>query len=507
MNLVNYLATMKRYLFFSAILFFSTLLPYALSAQKTFDFNPGCQLAYQQIIQLRLKAGQELIDADKKANPNNLIPYFLENYIDFFILFFNEDPAEYKSRKDELEKRLALMSQGPEDSPFYLFTKSIIHFQWAAVKIKFGYSWDAGWEFRRSFIQSRENGQAFPSFKPDAMLHGAMQVVAGTIPDGYRWLGNLLNIKGTIKDGMRELEQFIGYSDPWARLFHDEAIFYWLYLKHYIENKKEEALGYISKNKLDVKNNLLFTFLAANLAVNNQQSAYARGILLQKSNSPEYFDTPVWDLEMGWAAMNHLDSDAVVYLERFSRRFKGKFYLKEVLQKISWYYYLRDDEQKAEEYRQAVIERGNTETEADKLALKDAKSGLWPNKLLLKTRLLNDGGYHQDALQLLEGKSSGDFLLPEEKTEYYYRLARIYDDLGRKEEAIPAYLSTIRLGEKQREYFAARAALQLGYIYEKRQDTSQAIGYFQKCLSMKDHDYKNSLDQKAKAGMARCKAE
>ena len=100
-----------------------------------------------------------------------------------------------------------------------------------------------------------------------------------------------------------------------------------------------------------------------------------------------------------------------------------------------------------------------------------------------------------------------DFLLPEQKTEYYYRLARIYDDLGRKEEAIAAYLTTIRLGEKQREYFAAKAALQLGYIYEKRQDPSQAIGYFQKCVAIKDHDYKNSLDQKAKAGMARCKGE
>jgi hypothetical protein len=498
---------MKRYLFFSAILGLFALLPISLLAQKSFDFNPRCQLAYQQIIQLKLKAGQDLIDQEKKANPDNLIPYFLENYIDFFILFFNEDPADYKSRKDGLEKRLALMNGGPENSPFYLFTKSIIRFQWAAVKIKFGYSWDAGWEFRRSFLESKENVQAFPSFSPEAMLHGAMLVVAGTIPDGYRWLASLLNIKGTIRGGMKELEQFIGKKENWATLFHDEAVFYWLYLKYYIQNQKEEALAYISDNKLDVKDNLLFTFLAANLAVNNQRSAYARGILLEKNNSPEYFDTPVWDLEMGWAAMNHLDADAVVYLERFSRRFKGKFYLKEVLQKISWYYYLKGDEQRADEYRHAVIERGNTVTEADKLALKEAKTGLWPDKLLLRARLLNDGGYHLEALQWLNGKSSNDFSMPAEKTEYNYRLARIYDDMGKRDQAIAAYLSTIRLGEQQKEYFAARAALQLGYLYEKSLDTVQAIGYFQKCLAMKDHDYKNSLDQKAKAGIARCKGD
>jgi tetratricopeptide (TPR) repeat protein len=58
-----------------------------------------------------------------------------------------------------------------------------------------------------------------------------------------------------------------------------------------------------------------------------------------------------------------------------------------------------------------------------------------------------------------------------------------------------------------REYYAARAALQAGYIYERRGDCSKAIAFFQQCLAMKDHDYKNSLDQRAKAGIARCKGE
>ena len=34
-----------------------------------------------------------------------------------------------------------------------------------------------------------------------------------------------------------------------------------------------------------------------------------------------------------------------------------------------------------------------------------------------------------------------------------------------------------------------------------------AIAYFQRCLDMKEQDYKNSLDQKAKAGIERCKGE
>jgi hypothetical protein len=65
----------------------------------------------------------------------------------------------------------------------------------------------------------------------------------------------------------------------------------------------------------------------------------------------------------------------------------------------------------------------------------------------------------------------------------------------------------LKTGQQLREYYAARAALQIGYIYEQRGDKMRAISFFEKCLSLKDHDYKNSLDQRAKAGLARCKGE
>src|SRR5580700_5455320 len=109
-------------------------LPRNIEAQKVFDFNDQCQRAYKEIIMLRLESGERILAGEKLQHPNNLIPYFLENYIDFFILFFNEDPAEFSARQDKLTERIQLMDKGPESSPFFLFTKSVIHFQWAAVK-------------------------------------------------------------------------------------------------------------------------------------------------------------------------------------------------------------------------------------------------------------------------------------------------------------------------------------------------------------------------------------
>ena len=151
-----------------------------------------------------------------------------------------------------------------------------------------------------------------------------------------------------------------------------------------------------------------------------------------------------------------------------------------------------------------VLKKGNSETDADKQANKDAKANKWPNALLLRARLLNDGGYNAQALALLENKTAKDFAKVEEQLEFTYRLARIYDDMENNDAAIKNYLSAISIGVNMTEYYASRAALQIGMIYEKQGNRQLAIEYYKKCLNMDDHDYKDSIDQKAKAGIARC---
>jgi tetratricopeptide (TPR) repeat protein len=179
--------------------------------------------------------------------------------------------------------------------------------------------------------------------------------------------------------------------------------------------------------------------------------------------------------------------------------------VKDALLKLSWHYYLQGDQQKATYYRAQILKQGNTDTDADKLAQKEGKSTQWPNRLLLQARMLSDGGYHREALRLLHGHKTTDFSLPQEQLEFVYRAGRVYDDLGIDNDAINFYKQAIALGENRTEYFAARAALHIGFIYEERKDKVGAVAWFEKCLGMKDHDFKNSLDQRAKAGIARCK--
>ena len=420
-------------------------------------------------------------------------------------MFFNEDADEYAIRKPKIEERIKLLEQGPQNSPFYRYCLSMVYVQKSFIEIKFAENWRASWDARKAFLLIKENKRLFQTFTPNDLLYGGMQAIISTIPSGYSFFANLIGLNGSLSDGLTLLKNFAYSNDPYAKLFNNESAFIYCYVSYHIGNKKTEALKFIQDKKLDVVNNYLLCYMAANLAVVDKHLDLAKSIILNKNKSPEYFPLPIWDYELGFINLDHLElQEAANYLENYISKFKGNFYTKDTYLKLSWCYYLQGNMKAAETARMNILKKGTTDTDADKQALKDAKSGVWPNAILLKARLLSDGGYFQEALALLNNKNLNSFVLEGEKLEYQYRLGRINDDLKKDEQAIVYYNSAINLGITSKEYYAARAALQIGEIYEREGKKKLAIPYFEKCLSLKDHEYKNSLDQKAKAGLQRC---
>ncbi len=476
-------------------------------AQKQFVFNEKCAQAYQQIISLKIAPAAKIIAAEKLKDPDNLVPYFLENYIDFFTLFFNEEPAEYEKRKPNKALRLDLMKQGPAQSPLTLFTQAIIHLQWAAVEIKFDDRWSGGWAFRDAYKLAQSNQKKFPNFTPNYMITGPMQMVASTIPKNLRWLSNIMGITGDMKRGTELLYRFINSGDAWSKFFLNEGIFYQCYLQFYLLNQPDEALAFIQQHKLDLVNNHLFAYMAANLNINNRKSLLTQQIVQNRAQSPDYLQTEVWDAEMGYARLYHLEPDAGTYFEKFLRTFKGNFYVKDAWLKLGYHYYLQGNKQQYRQCLQNAARYGNTATEADKRALKESHEGKEPNLMLLKARLLTDGGFPSEALRILGGRAATDFDDPAEQLEFSYRLGRIYDELGYDARAIAAYDYTIKTGSRRTEYFAARAALQAGMIFEKKGELSRACSYYHTCIDMEGHDYEDALEQRARAGLQRCQSK
>ena len=473
--------------------------------QYQYQWTARTQKIYESITSLRIPEARTLINQDKKANASNLIYPLLESYADFYQLFLNENKAEYNQMYPAFEQRIKLLEEGPKQSPYHLYTIALAHLHKSLIAIRFNKNLEAALDFRKAFLLFKENKKAYPNFSPNDVYLGLMTTVIGTIPKGYQWMASLLGMSGKITEGNALVLKYIHSKDAYANQCRNEALFVYPYLIMNFEGNKKKTFDFIENTDYDFTNNHLHAYMATNLYLNNQQSQKALQIASNINPANTYLDLPFWQFEMGYAYLNELKLDAAKNaLQQFINRFKGQFYVKDAFEKLSWIAYIQGDQAKANAYRSNVLSKGNDMTDADKQALQNAKKGTWPPPILLRARLLSDGGYQQQALSVLAGKTSKDFDNDADKTEFAYRLGRIYDLAGQPDQAIPFYTSAIEKGANQPAYFAARAALQIGLIYEQKNNPTLAMIFFNTCLEMKNHAFKNSLDQKAKTGIQRC---
>ena len=473
--------------------------------QYQYQWTARTQKIYESITSLRIPEARTLINQDKKANASNLIYPLLESYADFYQLFLNENKAEYNQMYPAFEQRIQLLEDGPKQSPYHLYSIALAHLHKSLIAIRFNKNLEAALDFRKAFLLFKENKKTYPNFSPNDVYLGLMTTVIGTIPKGYQWMASLLGMSGKITEGNALVLKYIHSKDAYANQCRNEALFVYPYLIMNFEGNKKKTFDFLENTDYDFTNNHLHAYMATNLYLNNQQSQKALQIASNINPANTYLELPFWQFEMGYAYLNELKLDAAKNaLQQFINRFKGQFYVKDAFEKLSWIAYIQGDQAKANAYRSNVLSKGNDITDADKQALQNAKKGTWPPPILLRARLLSDGGYQQQALSVLAGKTSKDFDNDADKTEFAYRLGRIYDLAGQPDQAIPFYTSAIEKGANQPAYFAARAALQIGLIYEQKNNPTLAMIFFNTCLEMKNHAFKNSLDQKAKTGIQRC---
>ena len=152
---------------------------------------------------------------------------------------------------------------------------------------------------------------------------------------------------------------------------------------------------------------------------------------------------------------------------------------------------------------QLVISKGTDATGGDRNAEQEALTGIVPHQVLLKGRLLYDGGYYQRASDFFAQYSEASFPNFLFRLEYTYRKGRILHGLKQYDQAITQYARTIELGKDHPAFYACNAALQAGLVEEKRGRLLSAKQYFNICLSLSPEDYRTGLHQQAKAGLSR----
>jgi tetratricopeptide (TPR) repeat protein len=498
----------KQLFLFSALVFF----PLFLFAQ--FDFNSNCREAYKSILSLHFTEAGKLLNAEKAAHPSNLIPLYLENYIDFFTVFIGEDPSAFEKFRKAQEFRSGILKKGNMESPWYRYCLGNMRIQFAICRIKFGEYKSAALDISSAYGNLKDNAQLYPDFLLQNSGLGLIHVLAGIIPDNYSWVLKVLGLEANVQKGLDEISVIAGYdgTNETTQLFRIESLFYLAFLDATLGKDTKNALRILQKFE-DQKiafpgpTNPLLIFVKASILAKAGRTDDA--ILSLQEYHPDNGEFPFCYLDylMGLNKLNRLDSDADLYFIRFLKNFRGRNYIKSCYQKLAWTFLLKGNTPKYKEYMDKIPARGAMMVDNDKQADREANSDEQPNVILLRARLLSDGGYTDRAIHLLLDQSLKNFIkTPKDLLEYNYRMGRIYQQSGNLPGALKYFGIAIRDGAGQSRYFAENAALQSGLIYEQNKDFPKAAQYYRLCLSMKNTEYKTSLDQKAMLGLKRIKS-
>lgn len=489
------------------LLIFTCLISWNSHAKGYFEWSPIAKVAYENTLQLRFDDARQQLDKMKLEEPDNLLRLLVEDYIDFFTVYIGEEEEVFKKLEKRKEERLhQIAEEGDPNSPYYLYLQADIRLHWALARLKFEEYTTTFFETNKAFKLLNKNSKKFPDFIPNKKDLGLLHAIVGTIPDNYRWaLEWMSSMEGTVAEGKKELEEVLAYAATNDFIFSSEAQVFYAYLLLHLDNDRKGAWRVIQASNLNAANSPLSTFIIANIATYALQTDKAIELLKNRPRSKEYFVFPYLDYMLGVSKLNRLDQDANIHFTKFLKEYRGRNYIKDAYRRLSWHAIIFEQFDDFKKYQRAILDNGYTIVGADESAQIEAESRAIPQVDLLKARLLFDGGYHQKAYEVLAAKDISILKKIREQLEYNYRMGRITHELRNYPIAIQYYQRTIDSGKNTPYYYACRAALEQGKIYEAQKKYTAAKSAYQNCLAISPKEYKTGLHQQAKAGLLRLK--
>jgi len=328
------------------------------------------------------------------------------------------------------------------------------------------------------------------------------------VPDQYQWILSLISMEGTVPQGEEELYSILDKADNDSSLQYlkPEILFYLGFTEMNLGLDKTKKQQLMTRLAPYTHHNLMLTFLNANMLArsgnNDKALQLLDSALLWKGYYPFYY----LHYLKGEYRLRKLDLEAATDYQFYTTHYAGVNFIKDAWRKAGWCYLLQGDTAGYHTMMNRVVKTGSMDVDADKEAQKEALEVKIPNVVLIKTRLLFDGGYNERARQLLVAADttnySGDEIL-----ERLYRLGRIEHKSNNYEAAKKYYIKTIEQGKNSSRYFAGNAALQMGNIFEMENNYPMALKYYQICRNLDFDEYETSIKDKAKQGIKRIESK
>jgi hypothetical protein len=460
--------------------------------REAWIFNGPVQKAYELVLNLQVEEAHQLIPKPQTAQEHYVIAL-----AEALELLITEDGEKFTEYEDRFNERLDRKTK--TNFPYDLFLQAEIRMQWAFIYLKFGHEFDAALNLRQAYLTIQEIKRKFPKFESIKKSSGLLEVLIGSVPQKYNWVLSLLNMEGSTKTGLEELESILSSQSPVAF----EANMIHALIQGFLLQRPNKGSQEIQDLLMDHPQNRLALFLGSALAIKNSHSDEALVMLdslrKQSQGLPLYYAEYLRG-EIYLYKAEYLN--AITAYRWFINHYQGQHSIKDAYYKIGLCYWLNGNTNDAMATFKQAKAAGKEVSESDKYAARSLAETELPHIELTKARYAMDGGYYDHATQILYSLGPMNLLTQRDQVEYAYRKARLAHKLNDLATAKIFYLQSIDLNENASWYYAPNACLQMGYIVWHEGDTASARNYFNKALSYHKHEYKNSIDSKAKSALA-----
>jgi len=476
---------------------------------QRYILNENFYAIYDDIILFQNIDASKKIETEIKNNTDNLLIYYLKSKLLFMEAIIEETNNSYDNYHNSFNIIESALKKGNKNSPYYGYCIGNLYLQRGVIGIKSGEYIRASMDLRRGYKYYENNAKKYPNFIFQYNELGLLNSFIGSIPNNYTWLVELIGFKGSLNDGIKQIINVLQISllRKEFEFLQLESLLYLSYVYKSLNFDNTELNSIIKYSKIisdKYKSSPLYIFIVSSIHEKLKNNSGALDVLNSYYKNKYQQNFYYLDYIMGNLLLHNLDTTALYYFNRYVNQFNGENYIKSSYLKIAWIYLLKDDNKKYNYYLNKVLSNGNNIVEADKQAMNSATLNIVTDKYLLKARLLFDGGYYDKAIKVLSEKDERYYCKSFSLClEYKYRLARIYDLSNNFNQAIQYYKEVINIGRLEKSYFAANSALMLGHIYENQKKYDDAKKYYNMCLELPLEEYRNSIQQKAKAGLER----
>jgi tetratricopeptide (TPR) repeat protein len=464
----------------------------SLSAQE-FRFDSGSKLAYKHTLNLRFDEARKILSAPK--TPQEL---YVISLAETFELILTEDERlleAYEANADRRKNRNYKKSNADE-----LLLQTEMYLQWTFIYLKFGRELDAALQLRQAYLTSEEIRERFPNYKAILKTAGLLNVMIGSVPEKYNWILSLLNMEGSVPEGLSQMQALMNSSHDFAF----ESTLWYAFIQGFVLQQPEAAIAEMDELLAQSPDQPIATFLNISFLLKNSRNEDALKLLTTMDNKGLSATIPYIQYLKGETLLHKGDyENAVTSYQWFMDHYKGQNFLKDACYKMGLCQHLLGNSSSSLQLFHQAKTMGVEHTEADRNAARALTNPVLPPVPLIRVRYLTDGGYYAEARELFDQLDVKNLSEKKWQVEYYYRLGRLAHKTGDLAAAKTNYLKTIQLSEDAEWYFAPNACLQLGYIFMDEKNYTEARKYFEKSMSYKRHEYKNSIDSKARSALGR----